>query len=162
MSKTNACLNTFYLNARSIINKLDELRVLCLANNFDIICVVESWLSPDISDAEIFIPGFRRDRNRHGGGILIFVKDILVCTAVPFQYANPSSPSIEFLPLCIEFCNHKFCISTFYRPPSLDVAYFDALFEAIESLNIVNYFSFVLLGDFNINFVTHLILCIQD
>ena len=55
---------------------------------------------------------------------------------------------------CHEFCNHKFCISTFYRPPSSGVAYFDALFEAIESLNIVNYSNFVLLGDFNniINF----------
>ena len=112
-------------------------------------------MSPDISDTEIYIPGFkifRRDRNRHGGGILIFVKDILVCTTVPFQYANPSLPSIEFLPLYIEFCNHKFCISTFYRPPSSGVAYFDALFEAIESLNTVNYSNFVLLGDFNINF----------
>ena len=156
MSKTSACLNIFYLNSRSIVNKLDELRALCLANKFDIVCVVESWLSPDISDAEIFIPSFkifRRDRNRHGGGILIFVKDTLVCTTVPFQYhANPSLSSIEFLPLCIEFCNRKFCISTFYRPPSSDVAYFDTLFEAIASLNIVNYFNFLLLGDFNINF----------
>ena len=87
MSKTSACLNIFYLNSRSIVNKLDELRALCLANNykFDVICVVESWLSPDISDAEIFIPSFkifRRDRNRHGGGILIFVKDTLVCTTI--------------------------------------------------------------------------------
>ena len=84
--------------------------VFCLANDIDIVCVVESWLSPDISDIEICIPGFeifRRNRNRHGGGILIFV----FCTTVSFQYANPS---VEFLPLCIEFCNHKFCISTFF------------------------------------------------
>ena len=54
--------------------------------------------------------------------------------------------------MCVEFCNHKFCISTFYRPPSSDVAYFDTLFEAVETLNIVNFYSFVLVGDFNINF----------
>lgn len=60
MSKTSACLNIFYLNSRSIVNKLDELRALCLANKFDIVCVVESWLSPDISDAEIFIPSFKK------------------------------------------------------------------------------------------------------
>ena len=68
------------------MNKLDELRVLCSASNFDIVCVVESWLCPDITDTEICIPGFkifRRDRNRHGDGILIFVKDTLVCTTVP-------------------------------------------------------------------------------
>ena len=154
-SKTNACLNIFYLNARSIVNKIDELRVLYLANDFDIICVVESWLSPEVSDTEIFIPGFnifRKDRNRHGGGIVVFVKDKLICTVIPFQHNNSHLPPIEFLPLCVEFCNHKFCISTFYRPPSSDVAYFDALLEAVETLNIINYSSFVLTGDFNINF----------
>ena len=102
---------------------MDELRVLCLANNFDIVCVVESWLSPQVSNSEIFIPGFkifRKDRNRHGGDILIFVKYNLACTSILFIHI------IEFVPLCVEFCNHKFCISTFYRPPSSDVAYFDA------------------------------------
>ena len=48
----------------------------------------------------------------------------------------------------IEFCNHKFCISTFYRPPSTDVSYFDMLFEVVETLNIVNYSNFVLLTNY--------------
>ena len=45
-SKHNACLNLLYLNARSILPKLDELRALCVDNSYDIIiCIVESWLS---------------------------------------------------------------------------------------------------------------------
>ena len=58
-----------------ILPKLDELRVLCVVNNYDIICIVESWLSNDIENSELLIPGFtifRRDRNRHGGGIICF------------------------------------------------------------------------------------------
>ena len=83
--RPNACLHILYLNARSLLSKLDELRVLCFVNKYDIVCVVESWLSQDIPDSELTIPGyfvFRKDRNRHGGGILIFVRDSLSCTIV--------------------------------------------------------------------------------
>ena len=73
MSKpNNACLNILYLNARSILLKLDELCILCVVNSYDIVYVVESWLSNDIVNTELFIPGytiFRKDRNRHGWGI---------------------------------------------------------------------------------------------
>ena len=56
-----------------------------------------------VSDTEIFIPGFnifRKDRNRHGGGIVVFVKDKLICTVIPFQHNNSHLPPIEFLPMC--------------------------------------------------------------
>ena len=132
----NLCLHIHYLNARSLLSKLDELRVLCLANNYDIVCIVESWLSQDILDSELAITGytiFRRDRNRHGGGIIIFVKDTLSCTILP----SSTSPSMEFISLTFEFCSSKFCISVFYRPPSSDVSYFDELSDIIEKLDIV-------------------------
>ncbi len=41
----------------------------------DIICVKESWLSDDIEDVEISLPGYscsRLDRNRCGGGLVIY------------------------------------------------------------------------------------------
>ena len=151
VSDPNLCLRILYLNARSLLSKLDELRVLCLVNNYDIVCIVESWLSQDISDSELAITGytiFRRDRNRHGGGIIIFVKDTLSCTILP----TSTSPSMEFISLIFEFCSSKFCISAFYRPPSSDVSYFDELFDVIEKLDIVNFSNYILLGDFNINF----------
>ena len=88
-SKHNACLNLLYLNARSILPKIDELRALCIANPYDIVCVVESWLSSDIENAELFIPGFsifRKDRNRHGGGIIVFVKSSLPCIVLPLIF----------------------------------------------------------------------------
>ena len=37
------------------------------------------WLCPDITAAEISLPGYsavRLDRDRHGGGIILFVADI--------------------------------------------------------------------------------------
>ena len=42
------CITFLSLNARSILPKLDELRAWCLASDFDVVCVVESWLSSDL------------------------------------------------------------------------------------------------------------------
>ena len=111
---------------------------------------MESWLSQDISDSELVITGyaiFRRDRNRHGSGIIIFVKDTLSCTILPIS----TSPSMEFISLIFEFCSSKFCVSVFYRPPSSVVSYFE-LFDVIEKLDIVNFSNYILVDDFNINF----------
>ena len=95
---TNVFLRILSLNARSLLYKIDELRVLYLVNNYDIVCIVELWLSKDISHSELAITGytiFRRDRNRHGGSIIIFVKDTLSCTILP----SSTSSSMEFISL---------------------------------------------------------------
>lgn len=48
----------------------------------------------------------------------------------------------------------KFCIAIFYRPPSSDVNYFDTFCDIVENLDIVNYSNFILVGDFNIDYLT--------
>ncbi len=64
-------------NACSIISKLDELRERIRCRPPDVIAITESWLHPEISDAEISIDGFstfRSDRqNRRGGGVLVYI-----------------------------------------------------------------------------------------
>ena len=65
-------INVLYFNARSLVPKIDELRLICASCNPDIVCVVETWLDGEIADTEVAIPNFsltRLDRNRHGGGI---------------------------------------------------------------------------------------------
>ena len=78
----NCCINTnnvaqiLHFNARSLIPKLDELNILCVTYKPTAVCVVETWLSEEISDAEISIPDYSiitLYRNRHGGGIVIYV-----------------------------------------------------------------------------------------
>ena len=47
----------------------------------DIVCIVESWMENEISDAEIAINGYdviRADRNRHGGGVLIYINKTFI------------------------------------------------------------------------------------
>ena len=71
-------LKVLYYNARSIIPKLDELRILAPLHNPDIICIVESWLDETILDCELTILNYNfvhLDRNRHGDGVLLYIRD---------------------------------------------------------------------------------------
>jgi hypothetical protein len=56
--------------------KIDYLRAVAVVHSPDCICIVETWLNGDILDNELCIEGYdiiRLDRNRHGGGFLIYV-----------------------------------------------------------------------------------------
>ena len=83
--QTNSQLDSvtiLYYNARSLIPKIDELSVLCASQNPGIVCVVETWLGPNVADSELSIQilnyqVIRLDRNRHDGGVLIMC--ITVC-----------------------------------------------------------------------------------
>jgi hypothetical protein len=103
---------------------------ICTIGNYHVICIVESWLCNTIANSEIELPGytiFRRDRDRHGGGILIFVKSDISCSVIPL------SCNCEFLPISVNFCRRNFCIGVFYRPPCSDISYFEDFVSAIVS-----------------------------
>ncbi len=75
-------LTVLYDNARSILPKLDELRACVLSQKPDLVCIVESWLSEDVTDNEILLPDYqvhRLNRNRHGGGIVLYAHNSLSC-----------------------------------------------------------------------------------
>lgn len=49
-------------------------------HSYSFICVVESWLSSEIDNSEISIQGYsvvRLDLTRHGGGLVIYVHNII-------------------------------------------------------------------------------------
>ena len=69
------------LNARSIINKKNELNIMVDDIKPHIIGITESWAHKDITDAELGLEGyvmFRKDRiGKKGGGVLLYIKDII-------------------------------------------------------------------------------------
>ncbi len=98
-----------------------KLRALVDVQKPHIVCIVESWLSGEISDNEISLDGFqvlRLDRNRHGGGIIIFVHHSLVPRVV---VAGPNN--LELLVISVgnhvNSCKHH--LGLYYRPPSSGV-----------------------------------------
>lgn len=81
-------INCLYMNARSIVNKIDELQVL--ATNMDVLAITETWLTPDINSYEILrnmnFTIHRRDRfehNKRGGGVLLAVRNTVPCVRRP-------------------------------------------------------------------------------
>ena len=121
-------------------------------------CIVESWLCSDISDNEISLPNYsiiRLDRNRHGGGILLYVKDNLSFKVV---LHGPSGLELIFISILLPNGRSIF-LGTFYRPPSSSVAIFDSLFNVLCSLNSNSFSNFILLGDFNVDMSSHFSNC---
>ena len=73
-------ISILYTDYRSRLPKLDYLRLLASAQNPHIIAVTETWPDSTISDKELMVPGYqitRGDRDRHGGGIALYVQDHL-------------------------------------------------------------------------------------
>jgi len=64
----------------------------------------------------------------------------------------PSHASIELLTVTLHCGNYRSCLSLFYRPPSSPADILYSLHSYFESINIPQFSSFVLIGDFNINF----------
>ena len=51
-------------------------------NDSDIVCITETWLSDEIPDNAVAMHGFtlfRKDREKRGGGVAIFVKSNIQC-----------------------------------------------------------------------------------
>ena len=143
-----------YFNARSISPKLDDLRAVVAAQNPSIICIVESWLSEDISDLEMSIENYhltRLDRNRHGGGILIYIH-----ASLTWEVLLRGANDLEFLSLSLTSSGSlsKHCVSVLYRPPSSPVSFFDNVCTTPQFLSPHRFSSFVLVGDFNLTFLT--------
>ena len=72
-----------YTNACSLFGKMDELRYMAQNGDFSVIGITETWGNETINDAELHTEGytmFRKDRSklqRKGGGVVLYVKDIL-------------------------------------------------------------------------------------
>ena len=148
----DSTIHFLYFNARSLYTKLDELCALCEMEKPDIVCIIESWFHKDLLLSEWNIPGYncvRCDRDGHGGGVALYVSENLEYDVV---LNGPSG--IEFLltTVCrMNNPNEKLNIGLWYRPPANSSA-LDILYSTLESLDVSFLSSFVLLGDFNIDF----------
>ena len=153
-----ACLNT-----RSLFPKLDEVVNFVKTYNFSVFVVNESWLDESVGDLNIQIPGYnvvRRDRNRQGGGVCIYVMSNLKYTVL-----NGYGIDIESAWICVNIDSGKVVVGTVYRPPSADKLYDDSILNELEKITAM-YENVILLGDLNIdclkkglsqtNFIGHL------
>ena len=126
----------------AITHLIDSLRP-------DILIGCETWLDPTISSSENFPPGYkiyRKDRNRHGGGVLIAVSDSLTNMEEP----TLSHSSCEILWIKVKLKNAKdLLIGSYYRPHESDEPSLTAMSESLQSACNNTNSIVVLGGDFN-------------
>ena len=104
-------------------------------------CICEAWLGSDIEDNELSIDGYRiihLDRNRHGGGVALFISSNLSHKVI---YG-----SFECIIVSLQFgpCKVYMCL--------LVDSSCDYLYDVLCSIDISLFSNFLLLGDFNIDF----------
>ena len=90
----------------------------------DILTINESRLDSSINSQMVEIPGYeviRKDRNRNGGGVAIYVK-----SNVNFIRRDDLIPT-NLEAVCIEILKPKskpFLVATWYRPPDTKIELF--------------------------------------
>ncbi len=71
------------LNVNSMVKHIDELRILLESKPTDILLINESKIDDTVPDNEIYINGYniiRNDRNRNGGGVIMYLGQSLSFT----------------------------------------------------------------------------------
>ena len=69
-------------NVRELTNKVDEIQQIAELNSISTICITETWLSPNVPDSCVSIPGynlFRKYRITTGGGVCIYLDHKVPC-----------------------------------------------------------------------------------
>ena len=66
------------LNINSLLKHIEELRFILANFPLDMLAINESKIDDQIPDSEIHISGYnlsRTDRNRAGGGVVVYIRD---------------------------------------------------------------------------------------
>lgn len=145
--KSMSGLSVIHLNVRSLLPKMDLLRIWVNLTDADIVVLSETWLTKSITDMDIGMGGynvFRADRPRKGGGVAIYVKSKFNVKLVDSESIGKQ---LEFLAVKVELAKGLYVtVVGCYRPPS---ALSTALQTLIQLLSRLDYSEIILAGDLN-------------
>ena len=142
-----------YLNINHLRNKIIDLRCILKEVSIEYIAISETKLDGSFPDSQFKIDGyhfspFRRDRNFHGGGLMVYIKnDIIATRLIEFE-----PQEIECICTKITIAKKHWLVFSVYRPPksgNLD-DFLTVLHLAIDKAS-GKYKNVVIMGDMNIN-----------
>jgi hypothetical protein len=105
-------------NVRSLVSKMDEVKLRVSQLHPSIVIFTESWLSDETPDSAVALDGYsvsRKDRNSLGGGIICFIKDD-VSFSVIVEHEVPSLPVSNSEFLCIFLKTYNLMVICVYHP----------------------------------------------
>ncbi len=93
----------------------------------------ETWLDCTISDSELSIPEYtchRQDRNRHGGGVAVYISDwVRHIRRSDLEHEGIESVWLEIR----QRTNKPLLVCNLYRPPSSSSSYLESIRVMLES-----------------------------
>nr|CAH7762487.1 unnamed protein product [Callosobruchus chinensis] len=138
-----------HLNIRSIIPKFNDFKNLLTSKEYLIFAISETWLSDNIKDEAIYIPGYnliRNDRGTRGGGVAFYIHSSLSYTIIT------TSSDIEQLWISVSLENVTYAVGVVYKPPTASHTLFTDKFEESLALCMLQSQHILCVGDVNINF----------
>ena len=129
---------------------MDHLQAECAAIKPDIVGITESWLDSNISDHELHMDMYnviRLDRNRHGGGVALYIHNTL-----HYEVVHLGNTDFECIIVSVTVGSCKFCVCVVASSGS---EFLDTLYDTLCSLNVDLFANFILIGDLNIDFLSH-------
>ena len=147
------------LNVASLPSRIDEIRMVVIGR-IDILILTETHLDGSFPSEQFLIDGFkapyRQDRNKHGGGVMIYVREDIPSKIlqkhefpdVTFDHTDNFGP-IEGIFIEINLKKSKWLLfGSYHRPKQNDIYYFEKVSDALD-FYAKSYDRFLLAGDFN-------------
>ena len=135
------------LNARSIVNKKNELNIMVEDIDPHIIGITESWANIDITDAELGLTGyvmFRKDQiGRRGGGVILYIKESIQADEIKLEREADYDEAVWCK---IVSGNSELTIGLVYRSPNINEEDNTKIKNAIKE---VSKGECIIMGDFN-------------
>ena len=148
-AKNNERIIIGHININSLENKFESLESL-IKDKVDIIMVSETKIDASFPLAQFIIKGysppFRRDRDFHRGGLIIYIREDIPCKLLTLENLPNDVESI-FIEIRVR--KTKWLLVGGYNPKKASIAYFlDSISKQIDKL-LGNYDRLIILGDFN-------------
>ena len=134
--------------------KLLELSSLTNEYHYDVIGLCETWLDDSIPNDRLLIPGYseplRKDRNRRGGGVLLYFSESLPVV----HRSDLEINGLELLWIDVKLRNESILIAECYRSPSQNSSeeltlFFEKFQSSLDLASSIPNSSIVILGDLN-------------
>ena len=148
----NKGFKIMHLNIRSLIKNIDQFRIYASNNQYDIMCINETWLDDKISDHEVGIDGYdllRKDRKRTGGGVAMYIRN-----SINYKIRQDIMPDYLEL-ITVEIIKPKakpFLLNTWYRPPDMPMEAFNDYELCLQKMDCENK-EIICIGDFNCDYL---------
>ena len=138
-----------HINVNFLASKFESLRDL-IKDKIDILVITETKIDESFPTGQFSIDGFstpfRLDRNKFGGGVIIYVKEHLLCVEIPF---DDKPKDIECILLDLKIRNKRFLLAGGYNPDKKRISHFLSHLSKCLDKNLSRFDHFLILGDLN-------------